>query len=146
MSSKVPTPVSGGNDSENMPDGFSDPGGRGAGGESGGGNYRGVQEDGDGDRPGLGYHGGDDAGPETEDSPNDMVRDGGDWAATGETGPKPGPTGPDQDTAAEYPREITADGRHIEVIDTSGIAAAEATGMTGVEGMEATDAEHPGSG
>ncbi len=36
--------------------------------------------------------------------------------------------------------------RTIKVEDTSGIAAAEASGMTGVEGQHASDEEVPGSG
>lgn len=37
-------------------------------------------------------------------------------------------------------------GRTIKVEDASGIAAAETSGMTGVEGQHASDEEAPGSG
>lgn len=78
-------------------------------------------------------------------TPNATTEGSDDTAGKGATGPKPGPTGPDQDLSAEYPRETTIDGKKIKIIDTSGIAAAEAAGTTGTDGKP-NATEHPGSG
>jgi hypothetical protein len=149
-------PVSGGGSSKGKADGVSDSDARTPGGESGGGGYENPHsgKDGDGDAGGffghggqtdIAYHGGGQAGAEGSETPNATTQGGGDIDGGGETGPKPGPTGPDQDLSPEYGREIEVDGRHIAIIDTSGISAAEAAGTTGVEG-QAKASEHPGSG
>lgn len=155
MSSKVPMPASGDGSDKGAPDGVNDPG-RGGGGDSAGGSYENPHEgkDGSGSAGGffghggqteIAYHGGGQAGSEGSETPNATTEGGQSATASGEAGPKPGPTGPDQDLSAEYHREVEVGGRRIEVIDTSGIAAAEAAGTTGVEG-QAHATEQPGSG
>lgn len=155
MSGKEPTPVSGGGEGEANPDGVNESEARTAGGESGGGGYDNPHsgKDGDSEATGVLGHGGQSeaghhgaqGGPEGTATDNAT---GGDVRGSdqhGERGPRPGPTGPEQDFSAEYPREIEVDGRQLEIIDTSGIAAAEAAGTIGGEGEEnAPDA--PGSG
>ena len=156
MTSKVPMPVSGDGRDKGDPDGVNESEARSAGGESSGGSYRNPHEgkDGDGGAGGfmghggqteIGYHGGGQAGGGETPNPNAPTE--GDNAASrqGEAGPKPGPTGPDQDFSAEYPRHTEVDGHRIEIIDTSGIAAAEAAGTKAREG-EANATEAPGAG
>ena len=163
MSEKVQAPVPGNPGSKGAPDGVSDSprGGDGAdvhgrseGGESGGGSYpnphagktdtntgfmaHGGQTD-------IGYHGGGQAGTEGSETDNATTRGDRD-DTTGDTDAKSGPTGPDQQDVSEYPRSAVAAGRPIEVIDTSGVAAAEASGTAGKDGADAAETEHPGSG
>lgn len=156
MSDTVPTPVTGNSQDKGKPDGVNTPG-RGEGGDSGGGSYENPHsgKDGNSDVGGfmghggqtdIGYHGGGQPGTEGSETDNATTRGDGGESATGNAASKDGPTGPDQDFDAEYPRATTAEGRPIEVVDTSGIAAAEATGTTGTDGSAAADSEHPGSG
>lgn len=153
MSDREQMPVSGGGPNKGDADGVNEPG-RGAGGDSAGGADQNPHEGKEGDssiggflghggQSEIAYHG---AGQpqDRSDPPNGAAGSGDDDAD--EKGPKPGPTGPDQDFSGEYPREIAGgDGRRIEVVDTSGIAAAEAAGTTGTEGQEKTT-DQPGSG
>jgi len=155
MTDKVPMPVDGDGESKGQPDGVNDPG-RGGGGDSAGGNYQNPHEgkDGDSDAGGffghggqtdIAYHGGGQLGAEGSGTSNATTQGGGDISGDGKAGAKPGPTGPDQNLSAEYHRDIEVEGRHIEIVDTSGIAAAEAAGTVGAEG-QAKATEHPGSG
>ena len=155
MSSKGPVTASGGGRDKGEADGVDDPR-RGSGGDSAGGAYQNPHEGkaGDSDTGGflghggqtdIAYHGGGQAGTEGSETPNATTKGGNDGARDRQPGPKPGPTAPDQDFSPEYSRETKVGGRQIEIVDTSGIAAAEAAGTTGVEG-QAKSSEHPGSG
>jgi len=155
MSSKVPMPVSDDGNHKGEADGVNDPG-RGGGGDSAGGSYQNPHtgKDGAGGAGGffghggqtdIAYHGGGQAGAEGSETSNATTEGGGDVHGRGDQGPNPGPTGPDQDLATEYHREAVVGGHRIEIIDNSGIAAAEAAGTTGVEGQAKTT-DHPGSG
>lgn len=155
MNSNIPTPVSGGGHDKGKPDGVNDPG-RSNGGDSAGGAYQNPHsgKDGNSDANGffghggqteIAYHGGGQAGGAGLGTPNATTEGSDDASGKGATGPKPGPTGPDQDLSAEYPRETTIDGKKIKIIDTSGVAAAEAAGTTGTDGKP-NATEHPGSG
>ncbi|WP_375419683.1 hypothetical protein [uncultured Sphingomonas sp.] len=156
MSDKQPTPVSGGGDRTGKPDGVNESDARTAGGESGGGGYDNPHtgKDGNSDANGIlghggqteiGYHGGGQAGSDGQATDNATAEGSSDVDKDGESGPKPGPTGPDQDFSAEYLREIEVDGRRLEIIDTSGIAAAEAAGTIGRDN-DANGSDAPGSG
>jgi hypothetical protein len=155
MTDTVPTPVSGNEQDKGKPDGVNAPG-RGEGGDSGGGSYQNPHTGKDGDssvggffghggQTDIGYHGGGQAGTEGSETDNATTRGDRD-DTTGDTDAKSGPTGPDQQDVSEYPRSAVAAGRPIEVIDTSGVAAAEASGTTGKDGADAAETEHPGSG
>jgi len=155
MSSKAPMPASGDGSDKGEPDGVNDPG-RGGGGDSAGGSYQNPHtgKDGDGSAGGflghggqtdIAYHGGGQAGSEGSATANATTEGGEPAGADAEAGPKPGPTGPDQDFSPGYDRKIEVAGRQIEIVDTSGIAAAEAAGTTGAEG-QAKATEQPGSG
>lgn len=155
MSSKVPMPVSGDGNHKGEADGVNDTG-RGGGGDSAGGSYQNPHtgKDGAGGAGGffghggqtdIAYHGGGQAGAEGSETSNATTEGGGDVHGGRGQGPKPGPTGPDQVLAAEYHREAVVGGHRIEIIETSGIAAAEAAGTTGAEGQAKTT-DHPGSG
>lgn len=157
MSSKEPTPVSGSDSSKGKPEGVTNPGGREEGGESGGGSYPNPHRGKDGDSSASGfmghggqttidYHGSGQASNDGPEAPNAATRDEDDAAGARKGGAKPGPSGPHQDRVAEQTRQEALGGRSVEVFETSGVAAAEASGMTGVEGQEKTSPEHPGSG
>jgi hypothetical protein len=144
MDSKVPTPVSGGGANKGNPDGVNESHARGGAGESGGGSYDNPHtgKDGNSDFGGfmghggqtdIAYHGSGQAGGNGAHTPN-AATEGEATAKQGQSGSKPGPTGPNQDFSAEHPRELALGERKIEVIETSGVAAAEATGTTGLEG------------
>lgn len=155
MPDTVPTPVSGNEADKGKPDGVNSPG-RGEGGDSGGGSYENPHsgKDGDGGFGGffghggqtdIGYHGGGQLGSEGSETENATTKGDGPHA-DGDAGPEPGPVGDGDNTAEEYPRSTTVEGRPTEIVDTSGIAAAEAMGTTGRDGAEAQESEHPGSG
>lgn len=108
MNSKVPTPVSGGGADKGQPDGVKQSAARSAGGESGGGSYENPHERKDGDssfggfmghggQTDIAYHGSGQVGSNGSDRPN-ATTEGDDAAEKGYDGPKPGPTGPDQDS------------------------------------------------
>lgn len=156
MSDRKPMPADGGDGMKGAPDGVNtDPSGRSEQGESGGGSYPNGR-DGNDDRSGgfpkhggqsnIGYHGGGQAGQDGSANPNAAAQGDDDFSDQGETGPKPGPRGPNQDDDGSRVRTEVMQGRTIKVEDTSGIAAAEASGMTDAEGQHATDEEAPGSG
>ncbi len=156
MTSKVPMPVSGDGRAKGEPDGVNESETRSAGGESSGGSYRNPHEgkDGAGGAGGfmghggqteISYHGGGQAGGGETPNPNAPTEAGNAASGQGEAGPKPGPTGPDQDFSAEYPRHTEVNGHSIEIIDTSGTAAAEAAGKTGRD-VEGSATEAPGAG
>jgi len=154
VSDKKTMPADGGGRDKGADDGVNNPGRDGS--DSSGGAYENPHtgKDGEGEFGGffghggqseIAYHGGGQLGDMGEGTANATTKEGGDHQPGGDSGPKPGPTGPDEDIALEYPREIEVNGRPIEVIDTSGVAAAEAAGTTGVEGQERTE-DNPGSG
>jgi len=160
MSDKVPMPAAGSDGNKGAADGVGAPEQRGrtTEGESGGGAY--AQEVGLPERGGSGaggfmghggqadiaYHGGGQAGHDGPAAGNGTTGSG-DIRGDGETGPKPGPSAPYQDRKAEQTREEPlADGHTVELFEESGIAAAEASGNTGVEGQRKLEGEQPGSG
>jgi len=159
MDDKTTMPSDGGGTDQHAPDGTNDPTrrGRDAGGESGGGGYA----DGDaapapkGDAAGfmghggqtdIAYHGSGQAGRQGEAAGNGTARTDGDPAPGGDQGAKAGPHARETDPAAEQTREERLNGRTVEVFETSGVAAAEATGMTGSAGQHRQDGDRPGSG
>jgi hypothetical protein len=156
MSDTVPTPATGNRADAGKPDGVNTPG-RGEGGDSGGGSYPNPHsgKDGNSDVGGflghggqtdIGYHGGGQRGTEGSETDNATTRGDGGESASGNAGQKDGPTGPEQDFDPEYPRDATVAGRRVEIVDTSGIAAAEAAGTTGTDGAALANRETPGAG
>lgn len=157
MDDRKPMPAAGGDGHKGAPDGVNidNPSGRGDQGESGGGSYPNGRDGADHDDGGfpkhggqshIGYHGGGQAGREGNATPNAATRGDDDFSDQGETGPKPGPQGPEQGDAGSHVRTEVIGDRTIAIEDTSGVAAAEASGMTGVEGQRAADKEAPGAG
>lgn len=157
MDDRKPMPAAGGDGKKGAPDGVNidNPSGRGVQGESGGGNYpdgRDHSDHGDGGFPRhggqshIGYHGGGQAGQEGDANPNAATRGDDDFSDQGDRGPKPGPKGPDQTDAGSHIRTEVIGNRTVEIEDTSGIAAAEASGMIGTQGQREADKEAPGSG
>lgn len=156
MPDKVRMPVNGGGSGKGQADGVNDPG-RGGGGDSAGGSYQNPHTGKDG-KSGLGgffghggqtdiaYHGGGQLGGEGSETQNATTKGGTDASLDKARGPKAGPTGPDQDFSAEHHRTATINGNSVEIIETSGIAAAEASGTVGVEGQQTKTGEQPGSG
>jgi hypothetical protein len=145
MDSKVPTPVSGGGAQKGNPDGVNESHARSDAGESGGGSYdnphTGKDSKGDfggfmghGGQTDIAYHGSGQAGGNGAHTSN-AATEGEANLEQGHSGSKPGPTGPSQDFSAEYPREAALGAGKVEVIETSGVAAAEAAGITGSKPM-----------
>ena len=154
MSDTVPTPVPGNPATKGAPDGVSDSPrgddatgvhGRTEGGESGGGAYPNPHTGktptgggfmGHGGQTDMAYHGGGQAGEDGGSAPN------------GVTGSDTG----DQTTIAadpeadRKPHAIAAEGRTIEVVETSGVAEAEAIGKVGTDHPYEGEQQHPGSG
>ena len=142
MSDTQRTPVSGGDGHEGAPDGVSDAGGgpagagvngRDASGESGGGSYPNPHRGKDGDNSGfmghggqteIGYHGSGEAGEGGSSAPNAPTGSGG----IGRKDENAGDTAPQVERT---PHTIQAGGRTINVVESSGIAEAEATGNIG---------------
>lgn len=156
MSDRKPMPAAGGDDMKDAPDGVNtDPSGQSEQGESGGGSYPNCREDAD-DRSGgfpkhggqsnIGYHGGGQAGQDGSANPNSAAHGDDDFSDQGEAGPKPGPRGPAQDDDGSRVRTEVMQDRTVKVEEASGIAAAEASGLTGADGQNASDEEAPGSG
>jgi hypothetical protein len=160
MNDKIPMPAAGNDGDKGAADGVGAPEQRGRTpeGESGGGAY--AQEVGPPEGKGAGaggfmghggqediaYHGGGQAGDEGPAAGNGTTGSD-DIRGEGKTGPKPGPSAPYQDREVEQTREESlADGRTVELFEESGIAAAEASGNTGVEGQRKLEGEQPGSG
>lgn len=150
------TPVSGGGADEGAPDGFSgspdtgaagDVQGRTPGGESEGGGYPNPQSGKDGGDGGfmghggqaeIGYHGGGQAGEQGGDAPN---------AATGSDSSDGSERGSAAWRAPHYPpHEVHAGGRTFGVIETNGVAEAEALGKVGTDAPYEREQEQPGSG
>lgn len=161
MTDKVPMPTPGDPASKGKPDGVSgapDGGnihGRSDGGESGGGAYpnphtgKKPQSGGflsHGGQSEIGYHGGGQAGNDGAANANSAARGEQREAGQDEVGPKPGPTGPKQMIGETHTHEFSSEGRTLIVEETSGVAAAEATGKTGRAGQEAGGESAPGSG
>ena len=152
--SRVETPVSGGGARKGEADGVSGtPGGpegvvqgRRGGSESGGGAYPNPQTGkqssnggfmGHGGQTEMSYHGGGQAG-EGGDAPH---------AATGSTSSD----GTESDAAASprpehKARMVQNEGRSFAVVETSGVAEAEATGKVGTDARYEREQESPGSG
>lgn len=154
MSDKVPMPVSGNPDTKGAPDGVGaspannggdDVHGRSTGGESGGGAYPNPHAGkvatntgfmAHGGQSEIAYHGGGQAGEDGGSATNGV---------TGSDG-NPGSTiaaDPDADRA---PHEISANGGSIDVVETSGVAEAEAAGKIGTDDRYEDEQKHPGSG
>lgn len=157
MSDRKPMPADGENRMKGAPDGvnIANPSGRGDQGESGGGSYPNGRENSDdqaggfsnhGGQSNIGYHGGGQAGQDGSANANAATQGDDDFSDQGATGPKPGPRGPDQNDDGSRTRTVVMQGRTVSVRDMSGIAAAEASGQTGVKGQHASDEEAPGAG
>lgn len=132
------TPVSGGDGAKGAPDGVSerpDGGtiqGRTPAGESGGGGYPNPQTGkettnggfmGHGGQTEIGYHGGGQAGEQGGDAPN---------AATGSDSDDGTEAGSSPWAAPHYaPHQVSAGGQTFDVIQTNGVAEAEAAGKVG---------------
>jgi hypothetical protein len=151
MSDKVPTPVSGNPETKGAPDGVSDVPrganevhGRSAGGESGGGAYPNPQTGktdtntgfmGHGGQTDMAYHGGGQAGEEGGSARNGVTGSSGNG---GTAAPAP---------AADYKeRDVSVEGHDVKVVETSGIAEAEATGKIGTDADYDDEQKQPGSG
>ncbi len=152
MSDKVQTPVPGNPASKGAPDGISDSPrgnddvhGRSEGGESGGGSYpnphAGKTETNTGfmahgGQTDIAYHGGGQAGEHGGNAGNGVAgSDGGDRTTIA--------ADPDAD---REPHTISAEGRTIEVVETSGIAEAEASGKIGTDADYEDEQKQPGAG
>jgi len=154
MSAKVHTPVPGNPASKGAPDGVSDSPrgkdgadvhGRSEGGESGGGSYpnphAGKTETNTGfmahgGQTDIAYHGGGQAGEDGGNAGNGVAgSDGGDRTTIA--------ADPDAD---REPHAIAAEGRAIEVVETSGIAEAEASGKIGTDADYEDEQKQPGAG
>lgn len=150
------TPVSGGGADQGAPDGVSgspDTGaagniqGRTPGGESGGGGYPNPQTGKEGDAGGfmghggqteIGYHGGGQLGQGGGDGPN---------AAAGSNSADGAERGSDAWRAPHYPpHTVHANGQTFAVIETNGVAEAEALGKVGTDAPYEREQEQPGSG
>lgn len=154
MSDKVQTPVPGNPASKGSPDGVSDSPrgndgadvhGRTEGGESEGGAYpnphagktatntgfmaHGGQTD-------IAYHGGGQAGEDGGSTANGVAGSGGGDRTTIASDPD----------ADREPHAIAAEDRKIEVVETSGIAEAEATGKIGTDARYEDEQKQPGAG
>ena len=154
MSDKVQTPVPGNPGSKGAPDGVSDSPrgidgadvhGRSEGGESGGGSYPNPHAGKTGTNTGfeahggqtdIAYHGGGQAGEDGGSAPNGVAGSDGD----------PGSTIAADPDADRKPHAIAAEGHTIEVVETSGIAEAEAGGKIGTDDTYEDEQKHPGSG
>ena len=154
MSDKVHTPVPGDPASKGAPDGVSasprgldgaDVHGRSEGGESGGGAYpnphAGKTETNTGfmahgGQTDIAYHGGGQAGQNGGDAGNGVAGSGGGDGTTIAADPD----------ADRKPHAIAAGGRTIEVVETSGIAEAEANGKIGTDADYEDEQKEPGSG
>ncbi|RKE53582.1 MULTISPECIES: hypothetical protein [unclassified Sphingomonas] len=152
MSDKVHTPVPGNPASKGAPDGVSDSPrgnddvhGRSEGGESGGGSYpnphAGKTETNTGfmahgGQTDIAYHGGGQAGEDGGNAGNGVAgSDGGDRTTIA--------ADPDAD---REPHVIAGEGRTIEVVETSGIAEAEASGKIGTDANYENEQKQPGAG
>jgi hypothetical protein len=154
MSDKVQTPVPGNPATKGQPDGVSDSPrgdgtrdvhGRSEGGESGGGAYpnphagktptntgfmaHGGQTD-------IAYHGGGQAGEDGGSAANGVAGSGGDAPSTIASDPD----------ADRKPHAIAAEGKTIEVVETSGVAEAEAAGKVGTDADYEEEQKKPGAG
>jgi hypothetical protein len=145
MDSKVPTPVSGSGAEKGDPDGVNESHARSDAGESGGGSYDNPHTGkdskgnfggfmGHGGQTDIAYHGSGQAGGNGAHTSN-AATEGEANSERGHSDPKAGPTGPCQDFSAEYPRKAALCAEKVEVIKTSGVAAAEAAGTTGSKPM-----------
>lgn len=154
MTDTVPTPVPGDPATKGRPDGVSDPPrdddatgvhGRTEGGESGGGAYPNPHTGktptdsgamGHGGQTDIAYHGGGQSGENGGSAPNGVTGS--------DTGTR---TTKAADPAADRkPHGIAAEGRTIEVVETSGVAEAEAVGKVGTNRPHDDEQRRPGSG
>jgi len=152
MSDKVHTPVPGNPASKGAPDGVSDSPrsngdvhGRSEGGESGGGAYpnphAGKTETNTGfmthgGQTDIAYHGGGQAGDDGGSAANGVAGSGGGDGTTIAADPD----------ADREPHKIAAEGRTIDVVETSGIAEAESTGKIGTDARYEREQKAPGAG
>ena len=152
MSDKVHTPVPGNPASKGAPDGVSDSPrgnddihGRSAGGESGGGAYpnphAGKTETNTGfmahgGQTDIAYHGGGQAGEDGGTAGNGVAGSDGSGGTTIAANPD----------ADRTPHAIATKGNAIEVVETSGIAEAEATGKVGTDARYEEEQKQPGAG
>ncbi|MEG3163412.1 hypothetical protein U1701_02280 [Sphingomonas sp. PB2P19] len=157
MTDKVPMPVSGNPESKGAPDGVSgvpeggsghDVQGRKGGGESDGGAYpnphtgkkpEGGGFMGHGGQTEMAYYGGGQAGEGGDANAPNAVR--GTASGAGDVDGSSGVPTPDPKD-----RNVSANGRTITVEETSGTAAAEATGKVGTDAPYEEAQKHPGSG
>lgn len=156
MTDKVPMPVSGNPDSKGAPDGVSGPPGGSAdrdidgrkdgGGESEGGAYpnpyTGMTPKGGGfmshgGQTEMAYHGGGQAGDEGGSAPNGVTGSTGDGDVDGSSGVA---------TPEHTDRPVAVNGGTVTVEETSGNAAAEASGKVGTDADYDDAQKHPGSG
>lgn len=152
--SKEKMPASGGDGRKGAPDGVSDspdPGGltqgRTVGGESGGGGYPNPQTGreptnsnffGHGGQTEIGYHGGGQAGEQGGDAPN---------AATGSDGSDGTERGSAAWPSPVYEEHaVQAGGHSFQVVESNGVAEAEATGKVGTDAAYEREQSAPGSG
>jgi hypothetical protein len=154
MSDKVQTPVPGNPATKGTPDGVSDSPhgnggaevhGRSEGGESGGGAYpnphAGKTETNTGfmahgGQTNIAYHGGGQAGEDGGNAGNGVAGSGGGDGTTIAADPD----------ADRVPHEIAAEGSRINVVETSGIAEAEASGKVGTDADYEEEQKQPGAG
>ena len=154
MSEKVQTPVPGNPESKGTPDGVSESPrgnegagvhGRSEGGESGGGSYpnphAGKTETNTGfmahgGQTNIAYHGGGQAGEEGGTAGNGVAGSDGRGGTTIAADPD----------ADRTPHAIATEGKTIEVVETSGIAEAEATGKVGTDARYEDEQKQPGAG
>ena len=146
MTDKVKMPADGGGIAKGQPDGVSgspeagDKGrvhGRSPGGESGGAAYPNPHSDAElseshfsGGQGEKAYFGGDNPNATTPGVPGaEGVQD-----------------AEDAGSAAQEPHQVQVGGRTIEVVEDSGVAAAEATGKVGTDAPYEREQESPGSG
>lgn len=150
---KIPMPASGQDSPKTRPDGVGDVDthGRGGGGESGGGTYdnphtgkeaRGESGDFQGGQSVRGYFGpGQFDGEKADPAESGVVGQGGHPAdADAEPDRSPGMT------PEHKPRQVTAAGRTFEVVETNGVAEAEADGKVGTDAPYEAEQDCPGSG
>lgn len=149
----VEMPVSGGGKDKGAADGVSgspdggEVGGRTRGGESSGGGYANPHTGkepanggfmGHGGQTEINHYGGGQAGEQGGNAPNAATGSDSSDGQEGETNPWEAPT--------YAPHAVSAGGRTIEVVETNGVAQAEALGKVGTDARYEREQESPGSG
>ena len=145
MTDKQPMQAAGGDGAKGRSDGVQDTPAKHQGGESGGGAYpnphAGKTETNTGfmahgGQTDIAYHGGGQAGEDGGSTGNGVAGSGGGDRTT---------IADDPDADRE-PHAITGEGRTIEVVETSGIAEAEANGKIGTDARYEDEQKQPGAG